>query len=66
MIDTNDLIEGLYFPAMQASQANTASSQAPPQSTFIFKEDLWHFRLGHLSNKRLLSLHKKFPLYNHS
>jgi len=67
MIGLADLIEGFYFLAIQASpstkpQPVIATSQASSQSSsFLPQEALWHFRLGHLSNHRLISLKQYFP-----
>lgn len=66
MIVLTDLIEGLYFLATQASpstkpQPVIASSQTSSKSSsFLPQEALWHFRLGNLSNYRLLSLKQSF------
>jgi len=63
-----DLIEGLYFLTTQASPSTkpqpviaSANSQS---SSFLPQEALWHFRLGHLSNHRLLSSKQSFPCIN--
>lgn len=61
MISSADLIEGLYFLSTQRPQATIASSLIQSQSTIIPEEALRHFRLGHLSNHRLLGLHHSFP-----
>lgn len=64
MISSADLIDGLYFLAAQDTpQATIASplSQAQPDIIFIPKYSIWNFKLGHLSNKKLLILHHNLP-----
>ena len=63
MTGLGELIEGLYFLNLnpQAHQPVIASSQASFSTTFLPQETLWHFRLGHLSNDRLLSMQQFFP-----
>ena len=48
--------DGLYYLTLRdnASPAIAATITLPEKS-------LWHFRLGHLSNNRLLYLHSQFP-----
>ncbi|CAJ2666105.1 unnamed protein product [Trifolium pratense] len=50
-----------YFNQNQVQPNSTtiASSQVTP-SHVILKEALWHYGLGHLSNSKLLDMHKQF------
>jgi len=65
MIGLADLIEGLYFLTTQASPSTkphpVIASVHSKSSYFLPQEALWHFRLGHLSNRRLHSLKQSFP-----
>ena len=65
MIGLASLFEGLYFLDPHVSTPTTqpfiASSQANTQNSFLPQEALWHFRLGHVSNDRLLSMKSSFP-----
>lgn len=63
MIGSTDFIEGPYFiVAEDTPQAHITSyhSQAKSDIISIPKEAIRHFRLGHLSNKILLTLHHDF------
>jgi hypothetical protein len=63
MIGLARLTGGLYYLSTLPNHSTlVASLQAV--STIIPKEALWHFRLGHLSNNRLLNLHKQFSYVN--
>lgn len=64
MIGSTNLIEGLYFLDEQDTPQATISlsrTQAQPDIISIPKEAIWNFRLGHIFNKRLLTLHYDFP-----
>ena len=61
MTGLGDLIEGLYFLSTQRPATIASSQTQLPQSTIIPQEALWHFRLGHISDHRLLGLHQDFP-----
>ncbi|PNX85941.1 peptide transporter PTR2, partial [Trifolium pratense] len=63
MIGLGKLNGGLYYfnqNQVQPKSTTIASSQVT-HSHVIPKEALWHFRLGHLSNSKLLDMHKQFP-----
>lgn len=65
MIGLVELIEGLYYLTTQAKPNSiVATFLHVNSSTIIPKEILWNFRLGHLSNSRLLSMHHIFPYVN--
>ncbi|PNX97245.1 hypothetical protein L195_g020471, partial [Trifolium pratense] len=64
MIGLPKLVEGLYYltiPTYTTVKASINNSSQAPLTTHIPLEALWHLRLGHLSNNRLLDLHKVFP-----
>lgn len=64
----DDLVKGLYYLSIiQAShqvslQSNTNTWQVQQTFSFIPQTTLYHFRLGHPSNRKLLSLHKHIHL----
>jgi hypothetical protein len=70
MIGSGELIEGLYYLTIKTNTHHTSttvntsqasSSHIHSSSVHIPSKALWHFRLGHLSNKRLLSMKHDFP-----
>jgi hypothetical protein len=75
MIGSGELIEGLYYLTTKAKLSPTnnhttsACNTTHSSNIHIPSLALWHFRLGHLSNNRLLSMKHEFPFVtidNHS
>jgi hypothetical protein len=73
MIGLGELIEGLYYLTIKtvnhhsSTKVNTSQASSSPvhsSNTHIPSKALWHFRLGHLSNQRLLSMKHDFPFLN--
>jgi hypothetical protein len=73
MIGSGELLEGLYYITTKAKTPpfHTTNINAASQSNFhsssnfqIPSSALWHFRLGHLSNNRLLLMKQQFPFVN--
>ncbi|MCH79609.1 retrovirus-related Pol polyprotein from transposon TNT 1-94 [Trifolium medium] len=76
MIGSGELLNGLYYlktsfktnPIIKPAttiQANT--NHIPTHTTSncsIPSQAIWHFRFGHLSNKRLLNMKHDFPIVN--
>ncbi|CAJ2661961.1 unnamed protein product [Trifolium pratense] len=60
MIGSGDEHEGLYHLKLTDRLAHVASIDRSNHAT-IPKTALWHFRLGHPSHHRLVSLKNKFP-----
>jgi hypothetical protein len=69
MIGSGELIEGLYYLTSKAKPSHTCTTQTTTQirnathssNIHIPSLALWHFRLGHLSHNRLLSMKHEFP-----
>jgi hypothetical protein len=65
MIGSGELVEGLYYLTTKTkpklASANTTSPQTYSSNFHIPSQALWHFRLGHLSNKRLQVMQHDFP-----
>jgi hypothetical protein len=60
MIGSADECEGLYYLNLTNKIAHVTTIDGSTLPT-IPQSAIWHFRLGHLSQQRLASLHSKFP-----
>ncbi|GAU36120.1 hypothetical protein TSUD_374830 [Trifolium subterraneum] len=60
MIGSADEHDGLYYLNLTDNVAHVATIEGTNYPT-IPKSAIWHFRLGHPSHHRLVSLHEKFP-----
>lgn len=64
MLGLTDLVEGLYYLVIPQVSHYPTPLHIQPEFVFIPQTTLWYFRLGHLSNRRILSLHKHLPFIN--
>jgi len=60
MIGSAEMFEGLYHLVFDAKHASCSNVQAT-DTQILPEEALWHFRLGHLSISRMISLNSEFP-----
>lgn len=66
MIGSAEMMDGLYYlvlPNKEAVSDSRLSTQTINSINYVSLPDnaLWHFRLGHLSNSRMLNLQSQFP-----
>ncbi|GAU45704.1 hypothetical protein TSUD_86800 [Trifolium subterraneum] len=60
MIGSAEQIEDLYYLALQTKEVHASNVS----TNSLLDSALWHFRLGHLSTSRMISMRSEFPFVN--